>query len=145
MRISSGWMTGCVLAAGLWAVGPVLAQPAVVGNWSKVSHVSDMGGTKMDSHAALLQSRPCAGKIVWRVNADSTFRLDASQSGCDERYVKVQQKLYSETRWKLEGDLLTVSATNFAVGQSYRVALSGDRMTWTGTEGQGVIVYRRLP
>jgi hypothetical protein len=138
-------MAGCVLAAGLSGVGPVLAQPAVVGNWAKVSHVSDYGGTKIDSQAALLQSRPCAAKVVWRVNADSTFRLDASQSGCDEKYVDIQQKLYAKTRWKLEGDLFTVSATNFAVGQSYRVALSGDRMTWTGTEGQGVIVYRRLP
>ena len=145
MRIGAGWMTAMVMAAALSMAGAAVAQPSVVGNWAKVSHVSDMGGTKMDSQAALLQSRPCAAKVVWRVNADSTFRLDASQSGCDEKYIDVQQKLYTKTRWKLEGDLFTVSATNFAVGQSYRVALSGDRMTWTGTEGQGVIVYRRLP
>jgi hypothetical protein len=36
------------------------------------------------------------------------------------------------------------SATNFAVGQSYIVTFSSNKMTWTGTEGQGVIVYQKL-
>jgi hypothetical protein len=29
------------------------------------------------------------------------------------------------------------------VGQTYVFSVSGDRMTWTGTEGQGVTVYQR--
>ena len=43
----------------------------------------------------------------------------------------------------MQGDRITTSATNFAVGQTYVFSLSGDKMTWTGTEGQGVIVYQR--
>ena len=115
-----------------------------VGKWKMVSHTSEYEGQKMDSHAALLTQRPCAAKIVYEVNADGTFRLNAAASGCDEKYINIQQKLYSKTKWKLEGNKIMTSATNFEVGQSYIVAFSGNQMVWTGTEGQGVIVYQKL-
>ncbi|MBL7726153.1 MAG: hypothetical protein JNM68_00630, partial [Dinghuibacter sp.] len=73
-----------------------------------------------------------------------TFRLDASASGCDEQYKKIQEKLWGKTRWKVEGKTFTTSATNFAVGQSYTLSFSGNKMIWTGTEGQGVITYIKL-
>jgi Lipocalin-like domain len=112
-----------------------------VGRWKKLSHISSFQGEKFDSHAALLQQRPCAAKVVYEVNADATFRLKAAASGCDERYIKVQEKLYSETKWRVEGNKITISATNFAVGQTYVFTISGKTMTWTGTEDQGTIVY----
>ncbi|HOY05996.1 MAG TPA: lipocalin family protein [Saprospiraceae bacterium] len=115
-----------------------------VGRWKLLSHTVDFGGEKMDTHAALLQQRPCAAKIVYEINADATFRLNAAASGCDQKYIDIQQKLYSKTQWKLEGNLITTSATNFAVGQSYKVSFSGDKMTWVGTEGQGTLVYQKL-
>lgn len=127
-----------------WAVaGPALAQPTVVGTWKRISHTVEHQGQKIETHAALLQQRPCAAKILFRIEAEGNFRLDASQSGCDDRYRNIQEKLYSKTRWRVQGDRITTSATNFAVGQTYVFSLSGDKMTWTGTEGQGVIVYQR--
>lgn len=125
------------------ACGAALAQ-SPVGRWKIVSHTVVFDGKPMDMHAALLAQRPCAAKIVYAVNADGTYRLDASQSGCDEKYKKVQEKLWSKTQWKFAGNTITTSATNFAVGQSYTVTFSGNKMTWTGTEGQGVIVYQKL-
>jgi Lipocalin-like domain len=115
-----------------------------VGRWKVVSHTIEFDGQKLDMHAALLEQRPCAAKIVYEINEDATFRLNASASGCDEKYRNIQEKLYSQTKWKLEGDRITTSATNFAVGQTYTVVFAAQKMTWTGTEGQGVIVYQKL-
>ncbi|MBL8522125.1 MAG: lipocalin family protein [Betaproteobacteria bacterium] len=120
------------------------ANPAgVIGDWRMVSHVSTFEGQKFDSHAALLQQRPCAAQIVYKINADGTFRLDASGSTCDDKYKKTQEKLYAKTKWKLEGDKFTTSATNFAVGQTYTVTVAGNKMTLVGTDGQGTLVYQK--
>jgi Lipocalin-like domain len=115
-----------------------------VGKWKMISHVSNYEGQMFDSHSALLSQRPCAAKIVYEVNADATFRLNASQSGCDEKYVNIQQKLYSKTQWKVEGNKITTSATNFVVGQTYTLSFSGNKMIWVGMEGQGTITYQKL-
>jgi Lipocalin-like domain len=115
-----------------------------VGKWKMISHVSTYAGETFDSHAALLTQRPCAAKIVYEVNADATYRLNASQSGCDEKYVNIQQRLYSKTKWKVEGNKITTSATDFAVGQTYTLSFSGNKMIWVGTEGQGTITYQKL-
>jgi hypothetical protein len=122
----------------------VIKAQSPVGRWKMISYTSEYAGQTMDSHAALLSQRPCAAKIVYEVNADGTYRLNAAESGCDEKYKNIQEKLYSKTKWKLEGNKITTSTTDFAVGQSYMVAFSGNKMTWTGTEGQGVIVYQKL-
>jgi hypothetical protein len=100
-------------------------------------------GTTFDSQAALLKQRPCADTIRYNVNADGTYRLDASASDCEDRYKSTQQKLYAQTKWRVVGDTFTVSATDFAVGQSYKVSVSGNRMTWVGTEDQGTVVFQR--
>ena len=122
----------------------LLSAQGVVGKWKKISHVSEYEGQKFDSHIALLKSRPCAEKVVWEINADGTFRLNAKSSGCDESYRNVQEKLWAKTKWKLEGNKFTTSATNFAVGQSYTVSFKGNKMIMTGIDGQGVITYQRL-
>lgn len=115
-----------------------------VGKWKVISHTIVFEGKKMDTHAALLKQRPCASLIVYEINADKTYRLNASASGCDEKYRNIQEKLWSKTKWKLEGNVFTTSATNFAVGQSYTVVFAGNKMTMTGTDGQGVTVYQRV-
>jgi hypothetical protein len=130
----------------LWAMGLacMAAGQSPVGRWKKLSHTVEYGGEKMDAHAALLAQRPCAANIVWEINADGSFRLNASASGCDDAYKNIQEKLYKETMWKLEGSLFTTSSSNFAVGQTYRISLQGNNMTWVGTEGQGTLVYQKL-
>lgn len=133
------------LAVALCIVAFTASGQSPVGNWRMVSHVSEWQGQKMDSHAALLQQRPCVSKIVYEVKADGTYRLNASNSGCEERYQSIQEKLYSKTKWKVENGIITTSATDFAVGQRYKLSFLGNKMIWTGTEGQGVITYERLP
>ncbi len=113
-----------------------------VGKWKRLSYTSVYDGVKFDSHAALLKQRPCADKIVYEINADGTWRLNAANSGCDEKYINIQQKLYSKTKWKLEGNQLTVSATNFALGQTHSVSFVGNKMTCTNQ--YETIVYQRL-
>jgi Lipocalin-like domain len=130
-------------AMALFSLNVVANPAAVIGDWKMVSHVSTFDGQKFDSYAALLQQRPCAAQIVYKINADGTFRLDASGSSCDDNYKKAQEKLYAKTKWKLEGNKFTTSATNFAVGQSYTVTVTGNKMTWVGTDGQGTLVYQK--
>lgn len=120
------------------------AAQSPVGKWKKLAHTSAYEGHKMDGHAALLKQRPCAAKIVYEINSDGSFRLNAAASGCEEKYTSIQQKLYSKTQWKLLGNKFTTSATNFAVGQTYTISFSGNKMTWVGTDGQGTIVYEKL-
>ena len=132
-----------VFLAGMFAAFSSQAQ-SPIGKWKKISHVSTYDGQTFDSHTALLQQRPCAAKIVWEINADGSFRVNAANSGCDESYKKIQEKLYAKNKWKLEGKKFTTSATNFAIGQSYTIVFSGNKMIMTGTEGQGVITYQRL-
>lgn len=115
-----------------------------VGNWKMISHVSTYEGTKFDSHVALLSQRPCAAKIVYEITAEGTYRLNASQSGCDDSYKKIQERLYSKTKWKVTGNTIMISATNFAVGQSYIFKIIGNKMIWEGTDGQGTITYQKL-
>lgn len=121
----------------------ILAQ-SPIGKWQVVSHMSEYAGEKFDSHAALLQMRPCAANVYYEVNADGTYRLRAAGSGCDERYIKIQEKLYSKTLWQVKGDKITISSQkDFSVGQTYTFKIVGNTMIWTGTEGQGVITYKR--
>jgi hypothetical protein len=146
--LRSARLFGNIAFALAVVLGPAAATAAglsteVVGSWKMVSHTSTFSGTTFDSHAALLQQRPCAAKIRYKVNADGTYRLDASASDCDEKYKSIQERLYAKTNWKVEGNKITTSATNFAVGQTYTVSVSGNRMTWVGTEGQGTLVFER--
>ncbi len=124
--------------------GVVLAQNPV-GNWKVLSHTSSFEGQTFDSHKALLQQRPCAGKIFYQINADATYRLNATSSGCDDKYVKIQEKLYSKTMWRVSNGKITISTLkDFSVGQTYTITVSGNKMTWVGTEGQGTIVYQKV-
>lgn len=125
------------LATSIFAQSPV-------GKWKTVSHTILYEGKKLDMHAALLTQRPCAANIVWEINTDATFRLNASASGCDERYKSIQERLYSKTKWKVEDGKITTSATNFEVGQTYTISFDGNNMTWVGVDEQGTIVYKKV-
>lgn len=128
-------------AAVLFAINVNAQSP--VGKWKKISHVSTYDGQTFDSHKALLQSRPCAAKIVWEINADGTFRQNLDASGCDDSYKKVQAKMYSKSLWKLTGNKLFIGGKE-GVGQNYTISFSGNKLVMTGSEGQGIITYQRL-
>lgn len=117
-----------------------------VGKWKKVSHVTTYDGTKSDSHKALLQTRPCAAKIIYEINADGTYRLNASQSGCDAKYINIQEKLHSEEVWSVKGTSITIGHKKApTVGHTYTFSIKGNTMIWVGTNGQGTMVFQRIP
>ena len=78
-------MKNILLIIALFVGSNIFAQ-SPIGKWKKLSHVSTYAGQTFDSHKALLTQRPCAAKIVYEFNADATYRLNASNSGCDEKY-----------------------------------------------------------
>ncbi|MBK8624321.1 MAG: lipocalin family protein [Saprospiraceae bacterium] len=121
-----------------------LAQNAV-GRWKVLSEINEYQGEKFDSHIALLSQRPCATAIQYVINIDGTYRLDASQSGCDDKYKKIQEKLYSESVWTISGNIITIGHKKApSVGQKYAFTITGNKMVWIGTEGQGTITYQKL-
>ena len=122
----------------------IVCAQSPIGQWKKISHTVQFGAKKMDTHAALVLQRPCVDKIIYEINADGSFRLNASKSGCDASYSSMQEKLYSKTKWKLEGSTLTTSATDFALGQAYTISFSGNKITWTGKDDLGVIIYQKI-
>ena len=129
----------------LIAASQVATAQNPVGKWKMISNVSSYAGKTFDSYKALLLQRPCAEKNVWEINVDKTFRLNASSSGCDEKYKNIQEKLYSKANWKVEGNKITISSEkDFSVGQTYTLTINGNKMSWVGTEGQGTIVYQKL-
>lgn len=125
------------------SIGYSAEAQSLVGNWKKISHMITYDGQTFDSYAALLSQRPCAAKIVYRITSDGNYRLDASASDCDESYKNIQQRLYAKNKWRLEGNKLSLSASNFAVSQDYTISFSGDKMIWK--QGADVITYQKLP
>ncbi len=116
-----------------------------IGKWKVISEVNEWQGEKFDSHKALLTQRPCAAKILYIIGTDETYRLDASQSNCDEKYKNIQEKLYSESVWSVSGNIITIGHKKApSVGQKYKFTISGDKMVWIGTEGQGTITYQKI-
>jgi hypothetical protein len=123
------------------AANTCLAQ-SPVGKWKRLSYTTVYEGKKMDSHAALLAIRPCAAKIVYEVNADGTWRLNAASSGCDEKYSNIQQKLYSKTKWKLVGNQFTTYVTDISLGHTHTISFAGNKMTLANKDE--TVVYQRL-
>lgn len=116
-----------------------------IGKWKLVSHVTTYNGTTFDSHKALLQTRPCASKIFYEINSNGTYRLNASQSGCDAGYIKIQEKLHSEEVWNLKGNLITIGHKKAPeVGHTYTISFKGNTMIWVGKDGEGTLTFQRV-
>lgn len=99
-----------------------------VGKWKVESYYSNE--YKFDSHKALLTSRPCAADIFYEITEDGKYRLNASKSACDEKYKKIQEKIWSETQWRLKDKMIQLSSTDFAVTKDYTITFSGNKMIW---------------
>ena len=81
-------MKNIILILALFTFNSIFAQ-SPIGKWKMISHISSYEGQTFDSHKALLSQRPCAAKIVYEINADATYRLNASNSGCDKKKKKI--------------------------------------------------------
>jgi hypothetical protein len=99
-----------------------------IGKWKMVSHTTLFSGETIDSHAALVSVRPCAKNIVYEFTAEGIASLSAV--GCEEKYKAIQEKLWSKTEWKSDGNTITTSNTNFAVGNTYQLSFNGNKMIW---------------
>lgn len=99
-----------------------------VGKWKVESYWSNEH--KFDSHKALLSSRPCAAEIFYEISENGNYRLNASQCSCDESYKKIQEKLWSKTKWRINEKMIQLSATDFAVTKDYTISFSGNKMIW---------------
>lgn len=123
----------CFATAAIYAQSPV-------GKWKKISATTIYNGQKMEMHDALLKVRPCAANTVYEFTADGKSTLTVN--GCDESYKKIQERMWAKTRWKIEGDKITTSVTDFALGNTYTISFSGNTMTWT--DENGTTVYKKL-
>lgn len=116
-----------------------------IGKWKTISYVSTYGEQTFDSQKDLLKKWPCASKFYWEINADGTYRQNTSASDCEKRFKKIQENLYSKTKWKVVGNKVSISTQkNASVGQTFTFTISGNKMVWVGTESQGTITYERL-
>ncbi|MFN3851788.1 MAG: hypothetical protein ACK4NY_20290 [Spirosomataceae bacterium] len=116
-----------VLFLVLASTSSIFAQ-SPIGKWKVESYWSNEH--KFDSHKALLNSRPCAADIFYEITEDGKYRLNASKSNCDEKYKKMQEKIWSQTKWRLKDKLIQLSATNFSITQDYTITFSGNKMIW---------------
>lgn len=89
---------------------------------------------------ALHQSRPCTKNTIYEFLSDG--KIKRTYSGCDEKYVITQDKLWKKQQWKLEGKTLKTSVTNFMVFREYTLTFSGNKMTWTNKDE--TIIYEKL-
>jgi hypothetical protein len=129
LLLAVGWL----LALSTYAQTPI-------GKWKKVSVIVVYEGQKMDTHQALLKTRPCAANTVYEFMADG--RLTLTVNNCDESYKKIQEHMWAKTKWKVEGNKITTSVTNFSVGNSYTISYAGNTMIWT--DENGTTVYQKI-
>ncbi len=116
-----------------------------IGKWKVISEINEWQGDKFDSHEALLSQCPCAAKIFYVIHTDGTYRLDASQSTCDERDKKIRERLYSASVWTIAGNIITIGYKKApSLGHKYIFTISGNKMIWVGTDGQGTITYQKV-
>jgi hypothetical protein len=90
--------------------------------------------------AALHQSRPCTKNTVF--DFQSNGKIVRNYSACDAKYIETQNKFWKDQKWKLDGNNLKTSVTDFSLFNEYTITFSGNKMTWTNKDE--TIVYQKL-
>jgi hypothetical protein len=114
-----------------------------IGNWKIISHISEHKGEKFDSHSELAKAKPCINSIVYEIKNDNSIILKTNTCNCEQSYKSIQQKLWSNTKWRIEGNKISTSNSNFAASNTYIISYTGNKMIWKGLEGQGTITYQK--
>ncbi len=117
----------------------IAAQP-IVGKWKCVANYSSFDNKKTNMEAALHQSRPCTKNTIYDFQSDG--KVVRTYLDCDQKYVETQNKIWKKQQWKLEGNTLKISVTNFSICTKYNLTFSVNKMTWTNNEE--TIVYEKL-
>jgi hypothetical protein len=131
-------MKNIVLICSVFFLNNTYAQN-IVGKWKCVASYSSFDNKANNMQAALHQSRPCTKNTIF--DFQSNGKIVRTYSGCDEKYVTTQNKFWKDQKWKLDGNNLKTSVTNFSVFREYTVAFSGNKMTWTNKDE--TIVYQK--
>ncbi len=118
----------------------ILHAQTVEGKWKCIASYSSFDNKQTNMEDALHQSRPCTKNTIYEFQADG--KIKRIYSGCDEIYVATQDKLWKKQQWKLEGENIKTSVTNFMVFKKYTLTFSGNKMTWTNKEE--TIIYEKL-
>jgi len=112
----------------------------IVGKWKCIANYSSFDNKQTNMEEALHQSKPCTKNTIYEFLSDG--KIKRIYSGCDEKYVTTQDKLWKKQQWKLEGNNIKTSVTNFMVFREYTLTFSGNKMTWTNKDE--TIIYQKL-
>lgn len=120
----------------------ILHAQNAVGKWKLISETTIFEGKAIDMHKSLVQSKPCVANIIYEFTEDGNSRLIASNSGCDAEYIRIQEKLWSKMKWKVLGDTIKTSTTNFAIANTYIISFQSNTMIWNDEYG-GTMIYQK--
>ena len=111
-----------------------------IGKWKYIAHYSSFDKKKTNMQEALFQTRPCTKNTVIDFLQDG--KIVKAYSGCETKYVEMQQKLYKNQKWKIEGNSIKISVTNFSIYTTYTISFIGNKMTFENVDEK--IVYQKL-
>ena len=132
-------MKNIVLFCTLFLLNNTFAQN-MVGKWKCIATYSSFDNKKTNMQAALHQSRPCTKNTVF--DFQSNGKIVRNYSACDAKYIETQNKFWKDQKWKLNGNNLKTSVTDFSLFNEYTITFSGNKMTWTNKDE--TIVYQKL-
>ena len=132
-------MKNIVLFCTLFLLNNTFAQN-IVGKWKCIATYSSFDNKKTNMQAALHQSRPCTKNTVF--DFQSNGKIVRNYSACDAKYIETQNKFWKDQKWKLDGNNLKTSVTDFSLFNEYTITFSGNKMTWTNKDE--TIVYQKL-
>ncbi|HUM52768.1 MAG TPA: lipocalin family protein [Chitinophagales bacterium] len=112
----------------------------IIGKWKCIATYSSFDNKKTNMISGLHQSRPCTKNTVFDFKADG--KIVRIYSGCDTKYVEMQNKLWKKQQWKVEGSNLKTSVTDFSIFNEYIISFSSNKMTWTNNDE--TIIYQKL-
>ena len=132
-------MKNIVLFCTLFLLNNTFAQN-IVGKWKCIATYSSFDNKKTNMQAALHQSRPCTKNTVFYFQSNG--KIVRNYSACDAKYIETQNKFWKDQKWKLDGNNLKTSVTDFSLFNEYTITFSGNKMTWTNKDE--TIVYQKL-
>lgn len=131
-------ISGCLLLVS----GITLPAQNALGKWKLISETTIFDGKAIDMHKSLVQGKPRVDNIIYEFTEDGNARLIASNSGCDAEYIRIQEKLWSKMKWKVLGDTIKTSTTNFAIANNYILSFKSSTMIWNDEYG-GTMIYQK--
>jgi hypothetical protein len=132
-------MKNIILIFTLFLLNNISAQN-IVGKWKCIANYTSFDNKKTNMEDALHQSKPCTKNTIYEFQTDG--KIIRTFSACDVKYVETQNKLWKNQKWKLDGNTIKTSVTNFSLFREYTISFLGNKMTWTNKDE--TMVYQKL-